>query len=684
VAKRATFRYHVALTGETMNISLNWLTDYVEVTLPMAELARLFTRIGLNHEGTTETETDIILDLEVTSNRPDCLGHLGVARELAAATGKEFTPPQMKDLPTSGKASDLTSVKVEAPELCPRYSARVVRGVKVGPSPAWLVERLDAIGMRSINNIVDVTNYVLMEYSQPLHAFDYDKLDENRIVVRRGRGGEQMVSIDETKCNLDESMLVIADANKAVAIAGVMGGLDTEVSDDTVNVLIESAQFDPLNIRQTSRKLALMSESNYRFERGVDPGGVDEASMRACRMIIELAGGQLAEGMADVWAEPFVAPKVTLRPPRCSALLGFDIPAEDQVDILRRLGLGPEFDGQTITCTIPPYRADLRREADLIEEVARMVGYDRIPLSTKISHEVVGLDPQQKIRGDIASILSAAGFDEAVTFTYVDTAEAALFGVPQPVCADTLTRKTNNALRPTLLPSLLAACKANQDSGTPEVSLCELAAVFPPGPKGGLPDERIELALVTTGELRDLRGAIEAVCTHVAPDTLLELKPAPCAGMDPGASAEILLDGQSAGALGQISAEVGKYYSLDHRIAAAAVRLDVLQDRANLKRTYQPVGRFPAVRRDLSLMVDEETTWAQMCDVLDGADQPLRTDVQYVTTYRGKPIPAGKKSVTLTLVYQSDQGTLRSEQVDGEIAAVTQAFAKALDAEIRT
>jgi len=667
-----------------MNISLNWLTDYVEVEMPMDELTRLFTRIGLNHEGTTETETDLVLDLEVTSNRPDCLGHIGVARELAAATGKEFTPPQISDLPTSGRAADLTSVQVEAPELCPRYTARVVRGVKVGPSPQWLVERLQAVGMRSINNIVDVTNYVLMEYSQPLHAFDYDKLDENRIVVRRGRGGEQMVSIDETKCNLDESMLVIADAGKAVAVAGVMGGLDTEVIGETVNVLIESAQFDPLNIRQTSRKLALMSESNYRFERGVDPVGVDEASMRACQMIVELAGGQLAEGMVDVWAEPFTAPSVTLRPERCSALLGFDVPADDQVDILRRLGLEPQFEDGKVTCTIPPYRADLGREADLIEEVARMVGYDEIPLSTKISHEVVGLDPQQKIRRDIASILSAAGFDEAVTFTYVDIAEAELFGAANPICADTLTRRTNNALRPTLLPSLLGACKANHDSGTQEMSLCELAAVFPPGPEGQLPDEHIELAMVTTGDLRDLRGAVEAVCARVAPDAQLDLKPAECGGMDAKASAEILLDGQPAGALGQISAEALKHYALERPIAAAAMRLDVLQDRASLKRTYRPVGRFPAVRRDLSLIVDDATTWARLRGVLDGVDQPLRTDVQYVTTYRGRPIPEGKKSVTMTLVYQSQTATLRSEQVDAEMAAVTEAFAAAMAAEVRT
>ncbi|MDP6635318.1 MAG: phenylalanine--tRNA ligase subunit beta [Phycisphaerae bacterium] len=667
-----------------MNISLNWLTDYVEVAMPAAELEQLFTRIGLNHEGTSETPTDLVLDLEVTSNRPDCLGHIGVARELAVATGKAFTPPALKDVATAGKASELTGVDVQAPDLCPRYSARVIRGVKIGPSPEWLVERLEAIGMRSVNNIVDVTNFILMEYSQPLHAFDYDKLAENRIVVRRARGGERMVSIDETTCDLDESMLVIADANKPVAIAGVMGGLDTEVSDETVNILLESAQFDPLNIRHTSRKLALMSESNFRFERGVDPVALDEASLRACQMIVELAGGELAEGSVDVWADPYEAPTVTMRPARCSALLGFDIPADEQASILDRLGLAAVLEGDTITCTIPPYRADLTREADLIEEVARIVGYDKIPLATKIAHEVVGMDDEQKIRQDISLVLAASGFDEAITFTYIDVEEAALFGVDKPACADTLTRKTNNALRPTLLPSLLAACKANQDSGNSDISLYELAAAFMPTGSENELDEHLEIAMVTSSDLRDLRGAVEALCEQIATGASLELRPSAQPGMDSDAAAEMLLNGNTIGVIGRISADVLKHYGIERPLAAARLRMDVLKSCAHLERTYSTVPRFPAVRRDLSLVVDEETTWAQIQEVLTAIDQPLRTDVQYVTTYRGKPITAGRKSVTLTVVYQSNDATLRSEQVDEQITEIVTALAGALKAEVRT
>jgi len=668
-----------------MNISLNWLADYVDVSMPVDELARLCTRIGLNCEGIRRTDTDVVLDLEVTSNRGDCLGYLGVAREIAAATGAEFTPPTLKATPAGGDVAEFTSVEVLEPQLCPRYTARVIRGVKVGPSPAWLVERLETAGLRGVNNIVDASNFVLMEYSQPLHCFDHDKLAEGRIVVRCARDDEQIVSIDDTGCDLDESMLVIADGHRPVAVAGVMGGLNSEVSDKTVNVLIESAQFDPSSIRRTSRKLGLMSESNFRFERGVDPVGVEEASRRACGMIVELAGGKSARGVVDVWARPYQGPRVTLRPARTCALLGFEISPRRQVEILDRLGLTPRTDGQVIVCTIPSHRGDLRCEADLIEEVARMVGYDEIPLRDKVIHEVIAQDPQQKIRAEIGRVLSAAGFDETITFTFVDAEEAVLFGASEAVCVDAIARRTNNALRPTLVGSLLRACKTNQDAGVGEVNLYELGSVFSrgSGEGEGLPVETVELALVSTRPLRDLRGAVEVLCGHIAPASALELKGGSVAGLARDASAQILLDSAPVGAVGQVAGEVLDYYGLVRPIAAATICLDALVRQADLKRTYHPVSRFPAVKRDLSLVVDEAVTWAEMMEVLSAVAQPLRSGVEYVATYRGRPIKKGRKSVTLRLTYQRHEGTLRSEQVDQEVAEVTEAFKKSLGAELR-
>jgi phenylalanyl-tRNA synthetase beta chain len=667
-----------------MKVSLNWLTDYVEIKLSAKELGELLTNIGLVCDGFNQTDTDIVFDLDVTANRPDWLGHLGIAREIAAVTGAAFRPPQPANLPAKGDVTKLTSVQVDAPDLCPRYTARLLRGIKIGPSPDWMVQRLEAVGLRGINNVVDATNYVLMEYSQPLHSFDFNKLGGRRIVVRRARPGEHLVSIDQTSCTLDESMLVIADAAKAVAIAGIMGGLDTEVTADTTDVLIESAQFDPMSIRKTSRRLRLMSESNYRFERGVDPVGLEEASRRACQLILELGGGELAGGIADAWATPYQPRQVTLRPRRCDALLGLAIPPDRQARHLQRLGLSPRIEGGEIVCTIPPFRQDVRREVDLIEEVARMEGYGRIPVGERISHAVRGEDVVQRVRRLAAKAMSAVGFDELATFTFVEAAEAALLGFDGPVCVDPAVRRTNNALRPTLLPSLLRACKLNQDVGTPLVDVYELASAFPPASSGDLPAEYTELAMATTRDLPELRGALEGLVAQLAPSVRLQIEPAQAAGFDPDATGRILLDGQDVGVLGRLAQAVQDYYGLTRAVWGASLRFDELARRTEHLRLHSPLPRFPAIQRDLSVIVAEPVRWSRLRGVIEGVDQPLRAGLEYVTTYRGKPIPDGAKSVTVTLTYRSDAGTLRGQQVDEQVQQVLASLQQDLDATLRT
>jgi phenylalanyl-tRNA synthetase beta chain len=667
-----------------MDISLNWLSDYVDVKLPAAELADVFMRLGFPVEGIDETDNDIVLDVEVTSNRPDLLGHLGVARELATALGTEFKPPAIpENLPTSGQADSLTAVDVETPELCPRYTARVIRNVKVGPSPQWLVDYLEAVGLRSVNNVVDVTNFVLLEYAQPLHSFDYNKLAEHRIVVRRAREGETLVSIDETTCKLTPEMLIIADAEKPVAIAGIMGGLDTEVTEATTHILLESAQFDPLTTRRTSRTLGLMSESNYRFERGVDPVRLDEASRRACAMIIDLAGGELAEGVVDVWAKPYEPPTVELRPARTTTLLGIEVAPERQAEILRGLGLEATLDGERIICRIPSHRADLTREADLIEEVARIVGYDEIPVQTHVTHRVTGLGKSERVRREAIRALNAAGYSEAVTFSFIDDAEAKLLGHDQPVNVDPLNRKTNNTLRPTILPSLLRAIKRNKDAGNEQISLFELAAVFPSAGPGKLPNEHVELAMVTSEDLRDLRGAIETLVDRLVPGAAVTIEPNDAAGFAAGIAADICIDGQPVGKMGRIAPDVADYYDLEAPIAAARIPLDALASRTQLTRTARELPKFPPVRRDLSFVVDEGVTWGELAGTIRSIPQPLRTDEQYVTTYRGKQLGKGKKSVTVALEYRSPEQTLRGEEVDEQVSEVVAALKSKLSAELR-
>ena len=668
-----------------MNISLNWLTDYVDVSgVPAGELGEVFTRIGLVCDGIEQTERDVVFDLDVTCNRPDCLGHIGVARELAAALELALKLPDLSKVPAGAEAAcDLTDVQVLDPELCPRYTARVITGVKTGPSPAWLVERLGAAGLRSINNVVDATNYVLLEYSQPLHVFDYHLLKENRIVVRRARQAEQLVSIDGTRCELTPDMLVIADAEKSVAIAGVMGGSESEVGLKTTTILLESAQFDPMTTRKTARALRLMTEASYRFERGVDPVGVDTASLRAAQLILETAGGSLARGVVDAWSSPYEPPRVSMRAQRCRALLGVEIDDRTQAEILRRLGLSPKLQAGRITCTIPPHRGDLTREVDLIEEVARLHGYEKIPVRPpKVAHPVVASGELERARRAVHAALSAAGFEEAVTFSFTDDAEAALFGHEAGVHLDARVRRSNNLLRPTLLGSLLRSCKNNQDVGHDDVSLYELAAVFRAGPDA-MPAEHVELGLVSQRDVRFLRGALEAVVAQVAPAASLTVAPAAIAGLGGGAAAEVHLEGRPVGIIGMVDAEVLDYYGLATPHAAAAIRFDVLAEYAGAERSYRPLSRYPAIRRDLSVVVDQEVPWRALAEAIGSTDQAELEALEYVGTYRGRQVPPGKKSVTVSLTYRSPGETLRHAQVDEMLAKVLRALERRLRAELR-
>jgi len=669
-----------------MKVSLNWLTDFVDVgDLPAAEIGEVLTRIGICCEGIEQTPTDVVFDLEVTSNRPDCLGHIGIARELAAALHRPLRLPDLSAVPAGPTpVAELTSVEVQEQRLCPRYTARVIRGVRVGPSPDWMVQRLEAVGLRGINNVVDVTNYILMEYGQPLHAFDLDRLHEGRIVVRRARQGELLVSIDGTKCHLSDEMLIIADAEKPVAVAGIMGGANSEVTDGTTNLLIESAQFDPLTTRRTARALGLMSESSYRFERGVDPVAVDAASLRACELILQTAGGELAEGVVDIWPQPYRAPEVTMRTDRCRALLGVDVDDATQADILDRLGLSARLEAGRVRCRIPAHRPDLRREADLIEEVARLYGYDRIPTYRQVTHPVPAVPAEERLRRSLREALSAAGFDEAVTYGFVDDAEAALFGFEQAVRVDRRVRRTNNLLRPTLLPALLRACKTNQDVGNEQVRLYELAAVFEPaGDARSLPNEYVCLGMVAQSDLRGLRGALEAVVARVAPTSSLEIVPAAAAGLAEGASGQVRIDGRAVGQIGLISPQAQDYYGLEKPVAAAAIRFDALLAGAGAKRSFRPLPRFPAVRRDLSIVVDEGLTWRELEAVIRAEEVPELQAVEYVTTYRGRQIPRGKKSVTVSLTYRGADRTLRHDEVGALVERLVARLGERLGAKLR-
>ena len=410
-----------------MKISLNWLNDYIETGLPAEQIAAILSDLGFPCEGIESHGDDTVLDVEVTSNRGDCLSHIGVARELAAATGKELKLPQVELDELDKNAYECVQVEIVEPDLCGRYTARVIEGVKVGPSPDWMVKRLEAVGLRSVNNVVDATNYAMMEVGQPPHAFDYATIEEGKIVVRRAVAGEQIVSIDGSKCELTPEMLVIADAKHPVAIAGVMGGLETEVSDKTTTILLEEAHFDPVCVRTTSRRLSLPSEAAFRFERTVDIENIDWASKRTAQLIVQVAGGRVAKGVVDAYPKQPEFLDVTMRLSRLNKLLGIEVPAETVLRILTSLHFEPRLSDDVVTCTAPTWRSDILREVDLIEEVSRVHGYDQIPTRRRIRIEAVPADVHQKLAESIGTFLNGCGFYETVTVTFIDQAIASLF-----------------------------------------------------------------------------------------------------------------------------------------------------------------------------------------------------------------------------------------------------------------
>ncbi|MFO0890767.1 MAG: phenylalanine--tRNA ligase subunit beta [Isosphaeraceae bacterium] len=505
-----------------MIVSWNWLTEYVRLDMPVEALTERLALTGLNHESTTDAEGDLAIDLEVTSNRSDCLGHIGIAREIGVVFDRPLRIPSATP-PCSGPPVETrTAVAVEDPDLCPRFTARVVSGVVVGESPWWLRKRLETIGVRPISNIVDVTNYVMFECGQPLHAYDLDRLAEHRLVVRKARKGETLRAINGKTYELAPEMLVIADAERAVGLAGVMGGLDTEIGFDTTNVLIEAAQFDAMSVRRTSRALGLFSPSSFRFERPLDPEITEWASRRCAELILEVAGGTLHPGVIDVGRRAASPEPVTLRLAQIPRVLGIPVEAEEVRRILISLGLEwiGESDG-SVTVRPPSWRPDLEREIDLIEEVARIHGYEHIPEDRSVPITSAPRGLRERVESEVRDVLTGLGLSEAVTFSLVDEslgAPVAPGPAPEPLRIDHSSRKREVALRQSLIPSLLSVRRHNEAHGNHDAELFEVANVYLPRLGQVLPQEPTRLALVSSRDFLGLKGVIEGLLDrlHVA------------------------------------------------------------------------------------------------------------------------------------------------------------------------
>ncbi|MCC6909342.1 MAG: phenylalanine--tRNA ligase subunit beta [Phycisphaerales bacterium] len=673
-----------------MIITAHWLNEYLDRPLDIDALVDALSGAGFGCESREDLPGgDTRLDIEITSNRGDCVSMVGLAREAAAVTGRQLRVPQTSR-PEPVAASGVPVENLEH-DLCPYYSARVIRGVRVGPSPDWLRQRIESIGQRSVNNVVDITNFVLFELGQPLHAFDLAKLSGPKIVIRRARKGENLTAIDGSKLTLDESMLAIADAQRPVALAGVMGGLDTEVSSATTDIILEAASFSGASVRATSRRLKLMSPSSYRFERGVHPATVAAAADRAAAMIAELCGGQW-DGNAIVAAASLPEPPVVaMRCDRCRQIAGIEIGNEAMVGILARLGLNPALDGDgsQIRCTIAPHRLDLTREIDLIEEVVRIHGLDQIEPRDRIEIDVVGLQESVQRRRTVEQALTASGFFEVVTFSFLPMKDAEAFLHPgfELLTLQDDRRKAEPALQASVLPGLLRCRKRNQDLGQKEMRLFEKAACF--ATINGEKAEQVMLGLCLDAPdrqqgLRAMRSALDAVATALlGPAGSVRVDAQDIAWFEPGAGATVSIGDARLGIMGLLSRRQQANFDIETPLVVAELNFEALLALERREPALDTLSAYPSIQRDLSLVVDDSIPWMQIESGIETLDLANLESIRFVGVYRGKPVEKGRKSVTVRLTFRDPLRTLRHDEVDPQIAAVVAEMGRQVGAVLR-
>ncbi len=644
--------------------------------------------------------SDAIFEVDVTPNRPDCLSHLGLARELAAALGRhlgrDFMPPFTGGVEPPG--TDLVDVEIQAPDLCRRYIGAPITGVRVGRSPRWLRSRLFRSGVRPINSVVDVTNYVALEYGQPLHAFDLSRIGGRRIVVRRARPGETLLALDGETRTLTPDMLVIADAGRPVALAGVIGGEESAVKEGTTDVLLEAANFDGVSVRSTSRALRLRTEASGRFEKGISPELALAGARRAAMLLAELAGGRVHVGWADVYPRPQEPSRVRFRPERIDAILGVHVPLQEMEAILRRLDfqVRVQDDGEWDVLS-PVFRLDVGTPEDVAEEVGRIYGYEKVPPTLPGARRTTWrpASPSVDRRLDAARhALAGAGFTEVVTPALTSGALLDRLGLGEramrlvnPVADE------QDALRTSLLPSLLGVAEYNRNHERPAVSIFEVARVYlrRPDAPDGQPDETLRLAVLRSGlsgpeagrvAFLELKGALERAVEALAPVEVDYERAAP-ALFHPGRTATVLVCGQPAGHMGELHPTVVEAFDLEGRVVAVELELaPVLAVQA--ARRVRPLPRFPAVNRDLGVVVPGRIEAAQLLRTIRGAGGPLLESARAFDEYRGSQVLEGHKSVAFALTFRSAERTLTDAEVDDQLESIRSALRERHGATFRT
>jgi phenylalanyl-tRNA synthetase beta chain len=648
---------------------------------------------------------DAVIDIDLTPNRPDCLSMVGVAREIASIAGCEVKLPEFTLNEEGDDIKKETSVTIEDPDLCPRYAARVIKGVDIKPSPLWLQRRLRALGLRPINNIVDVTNYVLMELGHPLHAFDYDLLKENRIVVRRARDNEEIVTLDDVQRKLDNEMLVIADAKRPVAVAGVMGGINTLVTEKTGNILLESAYFQPVSIRRTSKRLKLHTEASHRFERGADPEGVIQAMNRAAFLFREVAGGKIARGNIDEYPKPIESIEVTLRTKRVNRVLGTELKDETVDHYLRRLGLmTAKVKKDEFKVDVPSFRRDLTREIDLIEEVARIHGYDNI----KTTLPQAKLCFQEKnhsriVEKDVRSIMLDCGFYEAINYSFINEADLDSLRLKEGRESRQFTRLMNpiskeaGIMRTTLIPGLLRNTSLNNHQSIYNLKIFEIGKVFlSKKTSDGLPDERRYVSGVISGspegnswysnkekcDFFDIKGVVEILLERLN-ITGKEIYPFDVEYLYPSRSMGISISGERVGVFGQVSPDILESFDIRDDTYAFEIELEKLIVSSTREKEFKPLPKHPFLLRDIAIIVDAAISSETVLRVIKDTDDNILKEVSLFDVYEGKPIPKGKKSLAYSLTYRAGDRTLTDNEVEVVHSRIIERLKESIGAQLR-
>jgi len=647
-----------------MKISLDWLREYLDLDVPVSRLLDTLNRIGLMVETREEKEEDVILNIETYANRPDTLGHLGVARELAAALGLRLKEKIWPVSELSQKISDLIHVQIWDEDLCPRYCGIVVKGVHVGPSPLWLKKRIESMGLNPVNNVVDISNYVLFSTSHPIHAFDLQKIAGAKVIVRRAKKGERLLCLDGQDLALAPDMLVIADEEKPVALAGVIGGQASAVSMETKDVFIESAYFDPVSIRKTRKAAGIQTDASYRFERGADIAFPPQAALMAASLLAKF-GGRATKEPADVYPQPRKKKEIILRHRRIADLLGIEVEENFVLKTLTDLEFGVE-PGQVGVwlVKVPFFRVDIDREVDLIEEIARFFGYEKIPSIVPPLKVVEPIPDKNKDRiAKLRRLLFHYGFNEVINFSFSDPEKEEIFGTGlQAVEIRNPISTKSSLLRTTLLGGLMETLAWNRNRGLDSAHIFEVGNIY----FWDEPDcrERLTLALLSTGpNFFHLKGACEALLQQLRYEPFsFERETHPL--FEPGYSLALVYKEEKVGYLGLVRKKILDGFSVRQAVYAAEIDLELLFGKQPKAFAYSPVAKFPSVTRDISLLVPRGVTYQEIKRAIEKLSLPILEGFQLVDLYSGESIPRDQISLSFRFIYRHPQRTLLTEEVD--------------------